>query len=58
MLQNKIAISMTENSDPYENAIAERVNRIIKTAFNLHSSVLGFEKTQKLVAESIANYNG
>ncbi|UNY99629.1 hypothetical protein MQE36_04605 [Zhouia spongiae] len=49
---------MTENSDPYENAIAERVNRIIKTAFNLHSSVLGFEKTQKLVAESIANYNG
>lgn len=26
-----IAISMTENSDPYENAIAERVNGILKT---------------------------
>ena len=26
---------MTENSDPYENAVAERVNRILKHEFGL-----------------------
>lgn len=30
LLQNKIAISMTENGDPYENALAERMNGILK----------------------------
>ena len=30
-----IAISMTENGDPYENAIAERVNGILKADFKL-----------------------
>jgi putative transposase len=29
--KKKVIISMTENSDPYENAIAERVNGILKT---------------------------
>lgn len=33
--QHHIAISMTENSDPYENAIAERVNGILKDEFGL-----------------------
>ncbi len=36
---------MTENGDPYENALAERVNGIIKTEFKLYSSSLGFEQT-------------
>lgn len=57
LLKNRTAISMTENGDPYENAIAERINGIIKTEFNLHASILGFEKTQKYISESIANYN-
>ncbi|MFI2743261.1 IS3 family transposase, partial [Zhouia sp. PK063] len=57
LLKNKTAISMTENGDPYENAIAERVNGIIKTAFNLHTSALGFEKTYKHISRSITNYN-
>lgn len=30
LIANKIKISMTENGDPYENAIAERVNGILK----------------------------
>ncbi|MCX2679385.1 IS3 family transposase [Galbibacter sp. EGI 63066] len=51
LLKNKIAISMTENGDPYENAIAERINGIIKTEFNLHTSSLGFEKTHKHVSK-------
>lgn len=52
-----IAISMTENGDPYENALAERMNGIIKGEFNLYSSQLTFEQTHELVAQSIAAYN-
>ena len=55
--QNNIGISMTENGDPYENALAERVNGIIKTEFNLHSSQLGFEQTYKQIKKSIKAYN-
>ena len=56
-MQNGIAISMTQNGDPYENAIAERVNGIIKTEFNLNSSQLGFEQTLLKVKNAIENYN-
>ena len=57
LLQNNIAISMTENGDPYENALAERMNGIIKTEFNLYNSLLGFEQTGKLISKSINAYN-
>jgi transposase InsO family protein len=55
--ENGIAISMTENGDPYENALAERVNGILKTEFNLYSSACGFEQTCELVKNSITAYN-
>lgn len=55
--ENDIAISMTENGDPYENALAERVNGILKTEFNLYSSSVGFEQTCELVKNSITAYN-
>lgn len=54
---NQIAISMTENGDPYENALAERVNGIIKSEFKLYGSSLGLEETRELVARSIYSYN-
>lgn len=57
LLDNKIGISMTENGDPYENALAERMNGIIKTEFNLYNSLLGFEQTGKLITKSINAYN-
>lgn len=57
LLKNNIAISMTENGDPYENALAERVNGIIKTEFNLYSSSLGFEQTANQINRSIKAYN-
>jgi transposase InsO family protein len=57
LLKNNIAISMTENGDPYENALAERVNGIIKTEFNLYSSPLGFEQTTNQINKSIKAYN-
>lgn len=54
---NDIAISMTQNGDPYENALAERVNGIIKGEFNLYSSAIGFEQTGLLVQTAIHTYN-
>jgi transposase InsO family protein len=55
--KNHIAISMTENGDPYENALAERVNGILKAEFNLYSNQLGFEPTCQLIKNSITAYN-
>ena len=52
-----IAISMTENGDPYENALAERVNGIIKGEFNLYSSTANFEQTCERIVTSITVYN-
>lgn len=52
-----IAISMTERGDPYENALAERMNGIIKGEFNLYSSPVDFEKTCSKIDSSIKAYN-
>jgi Transposase and inactivated derivatives len=57
LLSNNIAISMTEKGDPYENAMAERVNGIIKMEFNLYESTLGFDQTKIKISNSIKSYN-
>jgi putative transposase len=58
MLKSRnIAISMTERGDPYENALAERMNGIIKEEFNLYGSQESFELTYQRIAESIRAYN-
>ena len=54
---NNIAISMTNNGDPYENAIAERINGILKSEFNLYSSQFGFEQTSIMIEKTINAYN-
>lgn len=54
---DKISISMTENGDPYENAIAERVNGILKGEFELNLSYKSFELAQKAVIKGINTYN-
>jgi transposase InsO family protein len=51
-----IKISMTENGDPLENAIAERVNGILKEEL-LQTKYISFEDAQKSVAKAIAIYN-
>lgn len=53
----QIAISMTENGDPYENAQAERMNGILKSEFLLYSTQTGFIQTKALVEKSILAYN-
>jgi len=52
-----ISISMTERGDPYENALAERMNGIIKGEFNLYSSSVNFEQTCHKIDSSIKAYN-
>ena len=37
--EHEISISMTQNGSPYENAIAERINGILKTEFNLNRKI-------------------
>ena len=52
-----ISVSMTEKGDPYENALAERMNGIIKNEFNLYNSALNFEDTYELIVRSVEAYN-
>jgi putative transposase len=52
-----IHISMTENGDPYENAIAERINGILKTEFLLGKTFSTYELAAEAVALAVNNYN-
>lgn len=54
---NDISISMTQSGNPYENALAERMNGILKTEFGLYSTQYGYEQTYQLVRDSIGAYN-
>lgn len=54
---NGIGISMTENGDPYENAVAERLNGILKTEFDLYKAFSKFEAASECVERAIAIYN-
>ena len=53
---NHIKISMTENGDPLENAIAERVNGILKEEL-LQQKYPDFKTAQLSVAKSVIIYN-
>jgi len=54
---NHIRISMTENGDPYENAVAERVNGILKTEWLNLEKFDTFEQAKARIAEVIEIYN-
>lgn len=52
-----IQISMTENGDPLENAIAERINGIIKNEYLLHQTIQNKQHAIQLVEQAINLYN-
>lgn len=54
---NKVNISMTENGDPYENALAERMNRTLKEEFTLGRTFFSYEQAKQLASEAIRYYN-
>lgn len=52
-----ISISMTENGDPAENAIAERVNGILKAEFMLDKQFSSFSQACMAVKTAVQTYN-
>jgi putative transposase len=54
---NDIDISMTQDGDPRDNAIAERVNGILKTEWLYDDHFVGFEDTFRRVSQVINLYN-
>ena len=56
LVNKKAIISMTENSDPYENAIAERVNGILKTEL-LQKKYYDEQQAKKAIQKAIIVYN-
>lgn len=55
--QYNIQLSMTDNGDPYENALAERMNRTIKEEFGIDKVLKNKQQAEQLVKESIFLYN-
>jgi putative transposase len=58
LLQDKgIAISMTENGDPLENAIAERVNGILKDEYLYQYDAKNIKEAKLLLQQAVNLYN-
>ncbi len=57
LTKHSIKISMTEEDHVYENAIAERLNGILKSEFSLGEKIRSFEVAKELVENSIKIYN-
>jgi transposase InsO family protein len=57
LLKNGIQCSMTNNGDPYENAVAERVNGILKQEFLIDTYHADLDIMSKIVKEVIDVYN-
>jgi transposase InsO family protein len=57
LLKNNIQISMTENGDPYENAVAERMNGILKDEFGLGEKLGDLQEALHQTRQSIRIYN-
>ena len=53
----KIKISMTENGDPLENAIAERVNGILKTEWIYGQEVMQSDRVRTQIRRIVKIYN-
>jgi transposase InsO family protein len=54
---NNIKASMTEKYDPYENAIAERINGILKQEFHIARNIKNLDLKKKLIKNAIGIYN-
>ncbi len=52
-----IRISMTEDSDPLENSIAERINGILKQEYLSHQPVRSLDEAYDLLEKGVFLYN-
>jgi transposase InsO family protein len=55
--KNGITMSMTEQYDPYENAVAERVNRTLKYEYALKQTIKNTKLAQKMANNAVYIYN-
>jgi putative transposase len=55
--QHNIQISMSENGDPLENPVAERINGILKNEYIIHYTLVDLKHTQELIADVVNRYN-
>ncbi|CAM2968512.1 IS3 family transposase [Flavobacterium frigoris] len=55
--KSKIKCSMTQNSDPYENAVAERINGILKQEFNIDKYNQSLPVMKQIIKEVVEIYN-
>lgn len=55
--KSKIKCSMTQNSDPYENAVAERINGILKQEFNIDKYSQSLPVMKQIIKEVVEIYN-
>lgn len=55
--QNNIALSMTQQYDPYENAVAERINRTLKYEYGLKRTVKNVTLAKKIISRAVHIYN-
>jgi len=53
----KIPYSMTQESDPYENAIAERINEILKQEYVIDKFNVDLNTRKTLVKQAVNVYN-
>ena len=54
---NGIIMSMTEQYDPYENAVAERINRTLKYEYGLKQTIKDTDLAQKITKQAVYIYN-
>lgn len=52
-----LKISMTQSGSPYDNALAERVNGILKIEFDLERTFINLKQATAAVKEAIYKYN-
>ena len=55
--KHKIRCSMTQESDPYENAIAERINGILKQEYDIDKFNVDLNTRKILVKQTVEIYN-
>lgn len=55
--RKKITLSMTESYDPYANAIAERINGILKQKFLLEDYMVDIKTMKPILKDAVRIYN-
>ncbi|MBL0323479.1 MAG: transposase [Ignavibacteria bacterium] len=57
LAKHEITISMTQSGDPLDNAIAERVNGIIKTEYLDHRRATSLDEARAYLVAAVHLYN-